>query len=131
MLSTHYSCHILIKIDFFSVADFKKNTHISNFMEIRPMGAELFHVDRRADGRTDGQTDITKLTVAFRNFVIAHKNNWGRGLINKQHQRSHMILKPFCLRELADLIIGLVTGPTDSLSTVFLKSYPVNFRIMP
>jgi hypothetical protein len=29
--------------------DFQKNTQISNFMKIRPVGAELFH----ADGRTD------------------------------------------------------------------------------
>ena len=36
-------------------------------MKIRPMGAELFH----ADGRTDGQTDMTKLIVAFRNFAEA------------------------------------------------------------
>ena len=34
-------------------------------MKIRPVGAELFH----ADGRTDGQTDMTKLIVAFRNFA--------------------------------------------------------------
>ena len=33
-------------------------------MKIRPVGAE-FH----ADGRTDRQTDMTKLTVAFRNFA--------------------------------------------------------------
>jgi hypothetical protein len=32
------------------------------------MGAELFH----AVGRTDGRTDMTKLIVAFRNFVNAH-----------------------------------------------------------
>jgi len=31
--------------------------------------AEFFH----ADGRTDGQTDVTKLTVAFRNFANAPK----------------------------------------------------------
>jgi len=30
-------------------------------MKIRPVGAELF----RAGGRTDGQTDMTKLIVAF------------------------------------------------------------------
>jgi len=36
-------------------------------MKIRPLGAELFH----ADGRTDRLTDITKLIVAFRNFVNA------------------------------------------------------------
>ena len=39
-------------------------TQISNFMKIRPVGAELFH----ADGRTDRQTDMTKLTVAFTQF---------------------------------------------------------------
>jgi len=32
-------------------------------MKIRPVGAELFHEHRQ----TDGRTDITKLTVAFRN----------------------------------------------------------------
>jgi len=30
--------------------DFRKNTQISNFMKILPLGAEMFH----ADGRTDG-----------------------------------------------------------------------------
>jgi len=30
-------------------------------MKIRPVGAELFHAD--------GQADMTKLTVAFRNFA--------------------------------------------------------------
>ena len=33
---------------------------ISNFIKIRPVGAELIH--------EDGQKDRTKLTVAFRNF---------------------------------------------------------------
>jgi len=32
-------------------------------MKICPMGAELFH----ADGRTDGQTDMSKQIVAIRN----------------------------------------------------------------
>jgi hypothetical protein len=36
-------------------------------MKIRPLGVELFHADRR----TDGQTDMTKLIVAFRNLAIA------------------------------------------------------------
>jgi hypothetical protein len=35
-------------------------------MKIRPVGAELFHLD--------GQTDMTKLIVAFRNFANAPKN---------------------------------------------------------
>ena len=35
-------------------------------MKIRPVGAELFHVDER--------TVMTKLTAAFRNFANAPKN---------------------------------------------------------
>jgi hypothetical protein len=46
----------------------KKNSQISNFTKIRQVGAELFH----ADGRTD--RDVTKLTVAFRNFANAPNN---------------------------------------------------------
>jgi hypothetical protein len=36
-------------------------------MKIRPVGAELFHAERR--------TDMTKLIVTFRNFANAPKNN--------------------------------------------------------
>jgi hypothetical protein len=39
-------------------------------MKIRQKGAELLH----ADGQTDRQTDMTKLTVAFLNFANAPKN---------------------------------------------------------
>jgi hypothetical protein len=38
-------------------------------MKIRPVEAELFH----ADGQRDGQTDMTKLIVAFHNFANAPK----------------------------------------------------------
>ena len=37
------------------------------YMRIRPVGAELFHAD--------GQTDMKKLMVAFRNFANAPKHN--------------------------------------------------------
>jgi len=47
--------------------NFLKNLQISNFTEIRLVRAELFRADR--------QTDMTKLTVAFRNFANAAKNN--------------------------------------------------------
>ena len=39
-------------------------------MKIGPMRAKFFHADRRVDG----QTDMTKLMVAFRNFANAPKN---------------------------------------------------------
>jgi hypothetical protein len=45
---------------------FSTNSQISNFVIIRPVGAELFHAD--------GQMDTTKLTVAFRNFANAPTN---------------------------------------------------------
>ena len=48
-------------------------------MNICPVGAELFHVerwtDRKTDGRTEGQTDTTKPIVAFRNITnVPNKN---------------------------------------------------------
>jgi len=46
---------------------FSKNPQISNFLIIRPVGTKLFH----ADGRTDGQTYMKELIVAFRNFANA------------------------------------------------------------
>jgi len=49
---------------------FSKNTHISNFVKIRPVGAEMFHADK---GKT--QTDMTKLIVTFRNFANMPKND--------------------------------------------------------
>jgi hypothetical protein len=49
--------------------DFFKNTQISNFMKISPVGAELFH----ADGRTDKQRDVKKLIAAIHNFANAPK----------------------------------------------------------
>ena len=45
---------------------FSKNTHISNFMKVRPVEAELFHADR--------QTDVTKITTAFSDSADAPKN---------------------------------------------------------
>jgi hypothetical protein len=54
MQSAHYPFPILIKLDFSLYDSFYKNTLISNFMQFRPMGAELFH----ADGLTDRHDDI-------------------------------------------------------------------------
>jgi len=38
---------------------------MSNFIKLRPVGAELFHAD--------GQTDMTKLILAFRTFANVPK----------------------------------------------------------
>jgi len=53
---------------------------MSDFMKIRPAGAELFHADR--------WTAMTKLTVAYRNFVSAPKK--GRGIIPAKPGRNSM-----------------------------------------
>jgi len=45
-----------------------KHFETPNFIEIRPLRAELFHAD--------GRTDATNLTVAFRNFANAPKNGF-------------------------------------------------------
>jgi len=42
-------------------------------MKIRPVGAELFH----ADGRADKRTVVTEIIVAFRNFAKAPRNCTG------------------------------------------------------
>ena len=53
-------------------------------MKIHPVGAEFFHADgrtdsrktdRQTDRRRDGWTDMTELTVAFRNFANSPKNS--------------------------------------------------------
>ena len=56
-------CEVSIIIDRLS-----KNNQISNFMKIRPVGAEFF-----SWGCTERQTGKTKLTVAFSNFPKAPK----------------------------------------------------------
>jgi hypothetical protein len=59
-----------IKIIEFS-RQISKQSQLSDFINIRPVEAELFH----SDGQTDRQAaDITKLTIAFRNFANAPKN---------------------------------------------------------
>ena len=46
-------------------------------MIIHPAGAELF----QTDGRTDGQTDMTKLIFTLRNFANAPKNSFRRKIL--------------------------------------------------
>ena len=52
-----------MKLNFFN--RFSKNTEISDFLKIDPVGSILFNVDRR--------TGITKLIADFHNFANAPK----------------------------------------------------------
>ena len=51
MQSNCYCCAILMDLNFIDCVS--KNSQISNFREIRPVGAESFHADSRADKRRD------------------------------------------------------------------------------
>jgi hypothetical protein len=66
MWSTRYSCQISMKLVFSN--RFLKNTQISNFMKIHPVGAKLFHADEQTD-------TPTKFIVTFRIFANARKNH--------------------------------------------------------
>jgi hypothetical protein len=65
--------------------DFPK-TQTSNFIKIRPVGAELFDAD--------GQTDMMKLTVAIRNFTDVPKNikqaAWWKVIMRQEKLKPHI-----------------------------------------
>jgi len=48
---------------------YSKNNQILNFMKISLVGVQLIHAARG----TEGQTDMTKIIIAFRNFANAPK----------------------------------------------------------
>jgi hypothetical protein len=73
--STRHSCKNLIKLEFFST-DFRKNTQMSYFMKIRPVGA-------------DGRTDMTKLIVGVRNCANSPKTVLFRNPCQKDANNSN------------------------------------------
>ena len=52
------------------VHEYSKNTQISNFMEIRPVGAELLHAVKRSEGHDEADSRISQF------FEIAYKGNF-------------------------------------------------------
>ena len=66
----------------FSSQFFEKLLEISNLLEIRPVGAELFH----ADGRTDRQDEANCRVSQFcerakkKKDQILNEEIWGRGV---------------------------------------------------
>jgi hypothetical protein len=57
MCSTPYGCQILVKLEFSRHIFEKKNTKISNFMNVYPVGADLLHTDGRTDRGTNGHDE--------------------------------------------------------------------------
>ena len=68
------SCKVSAQWNLNFLNRFSKNTQISNFMKIRPVGAQFFFADGRADRRTESEKDRTKLIVAFHYFPNATKS---------------------------------------------------------
>ena len=58
-------------------------------MKIRPVGTELFHAD--------GQTDMTKLIVASRNFANAPQKCLLKGVVTL-HERRKREVDTHCVR---------------------------------
>jgi hypothetical protein len=58
-----YVCIVVKYLDF--LVTFSKNSQLSNFTKMRPMGVELFHAD--------GRTDMRKLIEDFSSFPNAPK----------------------------------------------------------
>jgi hypothetical protein len=82
-----------------------RNTQISNFMKILPVGAELFHANRRTDRQTDGRIDMAKPIVAFRNFPNAPKK---RRLIHNHITRKFTLSLIYLTLSLIYLILSLI-----------------------
>ena len=72
MYITRYSCQIVMKLDFFFTYFRKKHSNIKSTEN--PSNGSRVASCRPTDGGTDGQTDMTKLIVAFHNFANAPKN---------------------------------------------------------
>ena len=72
MWSTRYACLILRKLEIFG--QILESTQISDFMKIRPVGAELF--------RATKQRDMTKLVVIFDVFRMPPKRGHSKNIEN-------------------------------------------------
>ena len=85
------SCKVLVirvifKLNLNFIERFCKNPQISNFVKIRPMGAEV-----QVDRRTDERTDKMKLIVAFSNVAKAPKGTLKLGSVQCPERRSGSI----------------------------------------
>ena len=65
MRSMPYSRYISLKFEFFN--EFQKNTQISSFMKIRPVGAEFFHVDRRTRKYDEANSRFSEFCESLNN----------------------------------------------------------------
>jgi len=118
-LSIRYSCQILIELKFAG----KMLEKFSNFIKILPVGAELFHAERRKYKRKERQrvrkAHMTKWTFAFWYFARALKEkrilNWMvkticdfSVILNSFERYSDILLGPEFLHNW--LLIGFISS---------------------
>jgi hypothetical protein len=89
--------------------DFLKS-EISYFTKIRPWGTALFHAD--------GQTEMTKLIVAFQNFANAPKSNYKSVLPSVFYILSCILSTSFC----PNLCMYLILPMHDNLNSAVFTS---------
>ena len=80
---------------------FSKNDQISNFIKIRPVGAELFTADGQADRRTD-MTKLKSLFVILRKRLITNGRYSPLGLYTEHYRLVHRTLQA-CTQNTTDL----------------------------
>jgi hypothetical protein len=80
-------------------------------MKIRHLGAELF--------RADGLTDLTKLTVAFRNFANSFKN--GRNLEPFQKKNASSEIGAHWIGKYFHLKVKIIEGVFDYFLRTVIK----------
>ena len=84
MKSVFYPCQTFIKLEFYK-KNFYKYSHVK-FHKNLSIGGRFFPCGR-VDRRRDGQTNMTKLIVTFRNFTEVPKmqlNLYARKIVGKR-----------------------------------------------
>jgi hypothetical protein len=115
-LHVKYSLFLYVCNEPSTFSSFSKNTQMYNFTKIRPVGAELFHADKR--------TDMTKLTVALHNFAKTPKN------VPTEEEHSHFHYKaprPVDVLASAQVFHGLLSFFLVSVIPQVLHSH-ISFR---
>jgi hypothetical protein len=125
---------VILQRNFNSLDRFSKNTQISNLTKICPVVASC---SMRTDGRTNGQTDMTKLIVTFRNFSNAPEYRVSYYFRDRsqditllsRYYRIYGPLRPFSTRGMISvtLIIYFVV-PSYLTASIHTKSIRSTFR---
>jgi hypothetical protein len=99
----------------FSQQIFEKIPPIPNFMKIRTEEAELFHADRQADGRTDGQNEVNSRFLQFCESVLTKTKSTLCGDCGHQHVNS------YTLRHIVTKLSTRVLLKSPPISASFVK----------